>query len=538
MIRSIFPLLVLCLVSPVTMPSVAGAVPQADLGQPIDLELRKADLVPVLESFARIAGGELDIDPEIEGDVTVDWKSIPWKQALDRLCRTHRISCYWSDASDGDSEPSKLIVRRSDGFVGAAESIDMELRQAPIGIVLQAMDSIAGETFRVEVDPKLDGAIDVQLSSTPWPEALESICRPGHCRLTWSSDAVLVEPGDGSISSSGVAWKVSIDAPSLEHRVAEVLDAAGPDRLPYAELDALCKEVGCDWTVRWAETPLLVITAGEAEPPTSKPASEPKFGKDPVVLNVSVSSGGVRTSRAFAFGWDSPSHRLEPAADGDAPAVRLTWIPFSAHQQVLVAYGIRCEESGAGRYETWDPVALPLDGTWQASFGEARVEIRATDSHSSDPHSSDPDSSDPDFSSGEPSGQDPVDDEPTTPRCADEAASFQMALRREDQPAPKGMSSLPTRPGNYLMVTPRGEPGPAAALVYLGPNADGTKALALVLPASETAKPSIQRFDLAPGDTWTRPVTTDGSGRPSDLRMYVTVGPDTESYGGSAGAGE
>lgn len=512
-------LLVLALTS-----SVALAVPQADSSQPISLSLKEAHLPSVIESFARIAGGEIDIDPVIDGDVTVDWQSIPWKQALDRLCRTHRISCYWSEGrpseSAAESEPARLVVRRSEGFVGLAASISMELRKAPLRIVLQSMDSIAGEAFRVEVDPQVDGVIDVQLSSTPWPEALESICRPARCRLTWSPGAVLVEPADGALTAeSSVAWKVVMDTPELEHRVAELLDAAGVDHLPYAELDALCEEAGCDWTLRWAETPQLVITAGDAP----APATGPKFGKEPIVLEASVSAAGFRTTRAFPFSWDAPSHRLEPAPDGDGPAVRLTWIPFSANQQVLFAFAVRCDDlgsgtgsdSGSGRYEVRPPVRLPLDGPWRASFGAAQIEVRTAVAA--------------------------TEEEPNAaPACADEPASFEMALRLEDQPAVKGMPGLPTWPGNFLMVTPKGEPGPAAALVYLGPNADGSKALALVRPTGDvgTDAASIQRFDLAPGDTWSRPVVSEWSARPTGMRMYVTVGPGDESGDESGGAGD
>lgn len=494
----IVPLALLALVC--FLASAARAVPQAEPDQPINLSLKKAPLPTVLESFARISGGELDIDPEIDGTVTVDLESVPWRAALGQICRTHRISCYWSEGPASGSEPSRLVVRPSDGFAGMAESIDMELRKAPIGIVLQAMDSITGKTFRVEVDPALDGVVDVQLSSTPWPEALKSICRPSRCQLTWAPDSVLVQPFEGNIPSSGAAWKVSVDAPELEHLVVELLDGAGPDQPPFAELDALCQEAGCDWTVRWAETPRLEITAGEAEPP----ASEPRFGVEPVALEASVSSGGLRTTRAFAFGWDSPSHRLEPAEASGVPAIRLTWIAFSPGRQILLAYGIRCDDPGSGRYDLLPPIPLPLAETWKTSVGKARLDIRPAES---------------------PSNEGPN----TAPLCADEPATFRMSLRTDTRPPSPGVPGLPTKPGNFLMVTPKGEPGPAAALVYLGPNADGSKAVALVQPAEDgEVSISMERFDLAPGETWSRSVVSDDSG----MRMYVTALTTTASTHG------
>ncbi|MDA8020724.1 MAG: hypothetical protein MPN21_25070 [Thermoanaerobaculia bacterium] len=477
------------------VPSVAPGVPQADLGQPIDISLRKAALPSVLESFARIAGGELDIEAEIDGSTTIDLKSVPWKQALDQLCRIHSLSCYWWDSDPPESESSRLVVRRASGFAGMAESIDMELRKAPMQIVLQALDSVAGESFHVEVDPQLQGVVDVQLSSTPWPEALESICRPERCLLNWSRDSVFVEPSDGAVATEGaVAWKVMLNAPELEQRVMELLDTARADRLPFSELDALCKEMACDWTLRWDEPPVLLIKAGDQP----APAAEPRFGKNPIVLETSVSSGGARTSRTFAFGWDSPSHRLEPAASQAGPAVRLTWIAFSAGQQMLLPYTIRCDDSD--RYDVQLPIALPLAGPWQDSFDEAHVEIRVAEATT------------------------PAD--PNVSHCADEPASFQVSLRADQQAvvAP-GLPALPTKPGNYLMVTPRGEPNPSAALVYLGPNSDGTKALVLVAPGEEDGdEVSLRRLDLGPGETWSRPAGPDDSG----AKVYVTVGPETK----------
>ena len=146
-----------------------------------------------------------------------------------------------------------------------------------------------------------------------------------------------------------------------------------------------------------------------------------------------------------------------------------------------------------------------LVGAWQASTGDLRIKVK---------------------SAGAITGGDPSDD----PVCADEEASFQMSLRRDDQPAGQGMPALATRPGNYLMVTPKGEPAPAAALVYLGPNPDGTWALALVRPEADAkAGASVQRIDLEPGETWSRPVVSEDAG----LRMYVTAEAAQTSDGAS-----
>ena len=75
----------LALIAVGVMPALAR--PQINPNEPIDMELKDADLVQVLRSFAVIGGAEPKIADGIAGKVTVKLQSTPWAEALDSLCQ-------------------------------------------------------------------------------------------------------------------------------------------------------------------------------------------------------------------------------------------------------------------------------------------------------------------------------------------------------------------------------------------------------------------------------------------------------------------
>lgn len=525
------PLLVSCL----TLACVAGltsaaahAKPQADDAQPIDLSLRKADLPTVLESFARIAGGALDISPEVGGDVTVELSAVPWKKALHGICLEHELSCFWME---GD-EP-KLVVRRSDGFRGLADSIDMALRKAPLQVVLQAMASITGDAFDVDVDSDIEGVVDIQISSTPWPKALEQVCRPGRCRLVWRQDGVRVESREDSGStnaasaeedSSAAAEPVRdllVESPELEQRIVELLDRADETRsgeLPYSELDALCAEAGCEWTVRWGEPARFEVKpakkpeeASEGARLTTSPVAV--FGAEPFRLRIllkhstwGLAEGDVRLT------WGSPSHRIGLATAGGSGWFHVAWIPFAPHRQVLVPFLARCGPrlgDLADAYVLFEPVTLPITERWTRTADQFLVAARS-------------------ILPGIDAPEIVVEEGRTPPACTDQAVpSFEVVLQDLGSNAGSTTSGFHPLPGSYLLVTPDSRPGegprPAAALLYLGPRPDGGLELALVEPAkplTPNAPPATtERFTLYRDQTWTAKVGPIGR----ELRLDITA---------------
>ncbi|HEV8631704.1 MAG TPA: hypothetical protein VGV61_15410 [Thermoanaerobaculia bacterium] len=59
-----------------------GGAPSRWKGFPISLSLRDAPLPEVLRSFARLAGMNLVLSPQVQGTVTVELHDVPWDQAL------------------------------------------------------------------------------------------------------------------------------------------------------------------------------------------------------------------------------------------------------------------------------------------------------------------------------------------------------------------------------------------------------------------------------------------------------------------------
>jgi len=54
-------------------------------GEPISLSLQNADIRDVLRVFGQLTGMEMVIAPEVTGTVSVNFKDVPWDEALDRM---------------------------------------------------------------------------------------------------------------------------------------------------------------------------------------------------------------------------------------------------------------------------------------------------------------------------------------------------------------------------------------------------------------------------------------------------------------------
>ena len=60
-------------------------------GEPIDMSLRKADLVETLRSFATISDLNFVIQPGVGGSVTVELKGVPWDQAMHQILKINNL---------------------------------------------------------------------------------------------------------------------------------------------------------------------------------------------------------------------------------------------------------------------------------------------------------------------------------------------------------------------------------------------------------------------------------------------------------------
>lgn len=61
-------------------------------GTPISLTLREADLRDVIATFAKLTGTDIQVDPDVQGKVTVAWQNVPWDEAFDSLLQENGLT--------------------------------------------------------------------------------------------------------------------------------------------------------------------------------------------------------------------------------------------------------------------------------------------------------------------------------------------------------------------------------------------------------------------------------------------------------------
>jgi len=185
----------LCLFSSVAAPEAGAAqvsktvsVTEAGLEERLDIVLKEADVEEVLASFGAILGQETEIDPEVQGEISIQLHNVRAATALTAVCES--VGCLWR-LEDGrlkvDRDPKAPPGRstapgRAEGPSAALldQPIDMDLKDADLREALRAFGSIVGA--RVSISGTLEGKVTIQLASTPVHTALDAVCRVQGCR--------------------------------------------------------------------------------------------------------------------------------------------------------------------------------------------------------------------------------------------------------------------------------------------------------------------------------------------------------------------
>jgi type IV pilus assembly protein PilQ len=63
--------------------------------QPVSLKMRQADIKTVLRSLARIVDMNVLAKSEIKGELTIDFRDVPWNQAFNGILRTQGLTYVW-----------------------------------------------------------------------------------------------------------------------------------------------------------------------------------------------------------------------------------------------------------------------------------------------------------------------------------------------------------------------------------------------------------------------------------------------------------
>lgn len=171
-----------------TLPARAAEPPPLDAA--IDIKLTKAKAQEIFKTFGQILSAETEVDPALEGRIlTIYLEGVRVRTALTAAC--DGLGCEWSLA---DGKPRRLTVRSTGPQVAKApeksegrrpgidEKIDIKVKRAKVVDVFRT----AGEILSValDLDPKVSGEIDLDLTSVPVSELLNRLCASASCR--WS----------------------------------------------------------------------------------------------------------------------------------------------------------------------------------------------------------------------------------------------------------------------------------------------------------------------------------------------------------------
>lgn len=531
--------IVLCLLVATSLSTgPADARPQADLDEPLDLELREASLHETYEVLAALAGVSLDMPPELEGRVTVSLHQVPWRHTVEQICSIQDLACF---LSQGD-EPS-LHVRPSAGFTGLAQPISLSLRGADLMAVLDAFDALTGDDFTVVRDERWEADVSLEFHAIPWHLALEHLCDLAGCDLAWSRDHVVVTQGDEEKTTEtepGAGLEshpqlVAFDRVEIVMHDGVVRNLPEPGAVPdfathssYVEaLDAFCTEAACEWRLEWDDPAVLRLwprgsspgARGGGRTPTPRIGALPFHGLPPLALRVAVGGAGG-ASEDVELSWSRPRHSLgvvhtrdgapgEPGVLEGATFVHLAWIPFAPDRQVLLPLGLSCGPAGR-RAEAFDPLPLPLAAPWTREVDGIRLQIRPL-GRPGEATASEAESSEAERST-KPSETGTIRTKVRGRSLMEALCSFPIStveirlLPRAASGATEDVTPLRTQilegqtPGSYLLVSPAragDADAPAIALVLLGPDDAGHTRLSLVRPDG----PELREFVLAPGET-------------------------------------
>lgn len=167
------------------------------LEEKINIAVEKAKAQDILKTFAQIASFEPAISPKVAGTVSLKLENVRVKTGLDAVCDA--LDCRWWIES---GTPPKLRVEPLPGKAAKpveprerkasdlTEPIDIKVTGARVDDLLRTFGQLVGA--EVVLDPKLDGAIDIELEATPVREGLDRICERAGC--AWSYDASGAKP--------------------------------------------------------------------------------------------------------------------------------------------------------------------------------------------------------------------------------------------------------------------------------------------------------------------------------------------------------
>ncbi len=210
--------------------------------KPINLTMRQADLKAVLRAMAKSVNYNLLVKNDLKGEISVDFRSVPWDQAFTGLLRTYGLTYVWEGS----------VIR-----VMTIEDVEQELKQK-----VQLRDIQWVEPLMKPVVIKIDYADPKKLEKT-----LQGFLTKDKDGKTRGS-VVLDEHSNSLV--------ISANTQDLENMIPiiEKLDKPTPQILIKANIVETSKSVARDLGIKWGGyssgnlggKESLIVTGGKGVP--------------------------------------------------------------------------------------------------------------------------------------------------------------------------------------------------------------------------------------------------------------------------------
>jgi len=163
---------------------------EARLGERIDLDLEAAPAEQVLSVFAQVLGATPEIEPDVQGEISITLFNVTARTALNATCES--LGCRWR-LVPGD--PARLIVEPLPQPRGPEPdrdaSLSLELDRVAARDAFETLARVSG--LSVVLEPGVEGEISLTLAERKIDEILDRFCQQIDCR--WQ----IQEGSDGAV---------------------------------------------------------------------------------------------------------------------------------------------------------------------------------------------------------------------------------------------------------------------------------------------------------------------------------------------------
>lgn len=202
-------------------------------GDAVTMSLVDADVRRVLETFSMLTGTPIEVDRDVTGTVSVDFRSVPWDQALDLILTTNDLG--WEAEGDG-IRVSRLEALNSRREVLAKATVSID--RSPDGLAMIAgrdgpetptvvlvVEPVAGDPL---VPPEHGWLVRFLEFQPPVLASSDPVGSVVVVRVTVTAEGEIEQPA--ILSSPSPSAGDAVLAATSEWRMAPVRDRTGRSR--------------------------------------------------------------------------------------------------------------------------------------------------------------------------------------------------------------------------------------------------------------------------------------------------------------------